>query len=366
MHIGIEAERANNPQKTGVEHYTKQLILQFAKLDSANQYTLYLRTEPAEWLKNLPPNFFCKVLPFPIFWTQLRLSWEMFWHPPDLLFIPASALPFWSPKNCLVTIHDVAWLFFPEAFTWFMRNYLHYSTRFAVWKARYILVNSQATATDLINHYNVSQEKIKHTPFGFDTSPIPDSQFSEKIKAKITEPYILFLSTLQPRKNLPALIDAVALLKKNQPELPHKLIVAGRPGWKYEAILEKIKANPEIVTYLDYVSDDDRLRLLKHATVLAMPSLYEGFGMQILEAFYTKTPVISSNVSSLPEVAGQGAIYFEPTDISAMAEALKQVLTQPELRNDLIKKGQLQLAKFSWQQCAQLSLAVIEKAGRES
>ena len=116
MIIGIEAERANNPTKTGVEHYAKQLILHLAEIDHENTYILFLRSQPEDWFFKLPKNFKVKVMPFPVFWTQLRLSWEMLFNPVDALFIPASALPLIHPKHSVVTIHDVAWKYFPESF----------------------------------------------------------------------------------------------------------------------------------------------------------------------------------------------------------------------------------------------------------
>src|SRR5689334_7499897 len=149
MIIAIEAERANNPVKTGVEHYAQQLIEHLAKIDRQNSYILYLRTKPQAWLTQLPNNFKIKVIPFPIFWTQLRVSLELFLHPVDVLFIPASALPIFHPKKSVVTIHDVAWKYFPESFTWFMRNFLELSTRFAVNKASNIIAVSESTKQDL-------------------------------------------------------------------------------------------------------------------------------------------------------------------------------------------------------------------------
>src|SRR6185503_5545744 len=129
MTIGIEAERANHAQKTGVEHYAKQLILHISKIDHENQYVLYLRTKPQDWFFDLPKNFKIKVMPFPIFWTQIRISLEMLFHPPDVLFIPASSMPIIHPKKTVVTVHDLAFMYYPEMFTTFMR-YFH---RFEDW-----------------------------------------------------------------------------------------------------------------------------------------------------------------------------------------------------------------------------------------
>jgi hypothetical protein len=151
MNIAIEAERANNPIKTGVEHYAAQVIKNLSQIDSENTYILYLRTEPEEWIKNLPKNFKVKVMPFPIFWTQLRISWEVLWNKPDMLFIPASALPLIHPKKSIVTIHDIAWEFFPESFTLGNRIFLKFSTLFAVKFAKKIISVSKATKSDLLN-----------------------------------------------------------------------------------------------------------------------------------------------------------------------------------------------------------------------
>src|SRR3989344_272946 len=167
MLIGIEAERANNPQKTGVEHYAKQLILHLAEIDKENQYTLYLRTKPEAWFLKLPKNFKVKVMPFPIFWTQLRISLEMLLHPVDVLLIPASALPLIHPKKSVVTIHDIAREFFPQGFTWFMRNYLRWSTGHAVKRASRLIAVSEYTKKDVLSHYSISTEKVKVVHMGY-------------------------------------------------------------------------------------------------------------------------------------------------------------------------------------------------------
>lgn len=241
MTIGIEAERANNPHKTGVEHYAKQLILHLAQIDSQNTYILYLRTPPEAWFLQLPKNFTVKVMPFPLFWTQLRLSWEMLMSPVDVLFIPASALPLIHPKKSVVTIHDIAWKFYPETFTPFMRWFLEWSTKFAVTKASRIIAVSHATKQDLIGQYNIAKERVVVVHHGYEEaskliSGYANKPISEEVNKQVSgyadkqisnsdnhlikksqnqifkqsvSPYILFLSTLQPRKNLGRLIDAL-------------------------------------------------------------------------------------------------------------------------------------------------------------
>ncbi len=355
MIIGIEAERANCAQKTGVEHYAKQLILHLAKIDSQNQYILYLRTNPEEWFLNLPKNFKIKVMPFPLFWTQLRLSWEMLFHPVDVLFIPASALPIIHPKKSVVTVHDVGWRYFPESFTWFMRNFLEWSTKFAVKRAGKIIAVSESTKRDIIKFYNSDVKRIAVIHHGYEmTSSDLTLQTST-----LPEKYILFLSTLQPRKNLEGLITAFRELKIEHPELPHKLVVAGKPGWKYGQILETVNKNKDIVIYLNHVSENEKTELLRNASLLVLPSFYEGFGMQILESFAANTPVVTSRVSSMPEVAGNAAVYFDPLNIKEIKSAIRQVLMDKSLSDSLKIKGQDRLKDFSWDKCAKETLEVF-------
>lgn len=357
MLIGIEAERANHPQKTGVEHYARQLILHLAEIDRRNNYILYLRSQPEDWFLRLPKNFQVKVLPFPIFWTQLRLSWETFRRPVDALMIPASALPVIHPKKSVVTIHDLAWIFYPQTFTKFNRWFLRWSTKFAVERASNIIAVSEATKKDLIKYYHVPAGKITVVHHGFEQVP-SENQVSS---VKLPEKYVLFLSTLQPRKNLEGLIDAFKELKRECPELPHRLVVAGKPGWKFESILRKIEENKDLVVYLNHVSDSDRLAILFKADLLVLPSFYEGFGMQILEAFSAGVPVAASKVSSMPEVAGEAAVYFDPKNIREIKSAIKTVLLDKSLADRLREKGRERLKQFSWEKCARETMEILTK-----
>lgn len=367
MHIGIEAERANNPQKTGVEHYAKQLILHLAEIDRENRYILYLRTQPEAWLLNLPENFKLKVMPFQIFWTQLRVSWEMLFNPVDILMVPASALPIVHPKKSVVTIHDIGWRYFPQSFTWFMRNFLEWSTAFAVKRASKIIAVSESTKRDIVKFYGVSGEKIVVVHHGYDTQvqnpkSLPRSQAGEIRKnsnIEIPNKYVLFLSTLQPRKNLGNLIDAFRLLKKEFPDLPHKLVVVGRMGWKFEKILKKLEDNRDIVVYLNYLSDEGRRQALLGAELLVQPAFYEGFGMQALEALAAGIPLACSKVSSLPEVAGDAAVYFDPHNPTDIKNAIKAVLFDKSLAESLVSKGRERVKLFGWEKCAKETLKVL-------
>lgn len=360
MTIGIEAERANHPKKTGVEHYAHQLILHLAKIDSENKYILYLRSQPEAWIKELPKNFSYKVMPFPFMWTQIRLSLEMLFNPVDVLFIPASALPLIHPKNSVVTIHDSAFLFYPDTFTWFNRNFLHWSYKFVCRFASKVIAVSEATKQDLLKFYKVFSDKIAVVHHGYSESKqFQGQELSNDLEHVLPEKFILFLSTLQPRKNLEGLIDAFRELKNEHPDLPHKLVVIGRPGWKFESILQKIERNKDIVVYLNYVSEADKWTILSKAKAMVMPSFYEGFGMWILEGFEAGTPVLTSNVSSMPEVGADAALYFNPANGKDIKNTLGKVLLDDELAESLVKKGKERLKDFSWEKCAQETLRVI-------
>ena len=346
-------------KKTGVEHYAKQLILHLAKIDPVNTYILYLRTEPEEWFLNLPKNFRVKVMPFPVFWTQIRLSLEMLFSPPDVLFVPASALPFFHPKNSIITIHDIGWRYFPKSFTWFMRVFLEWSTQFAVKQARKIIAVSESTKRDICKFYRVDDRKIQVIYHGYQAE-IFNFQFSIfNQNIKLPQKYILFLSTLQPRKNLESLIDAFRLLKNDHLEIPHKLVVVGKPGWKYGSIIQKIQAHEDMVIYLNYVSDEERFEVLSRADLLVLPSFYEGFGMQVLEGFALNVPVALSSTSSLPEVAGDAGVYFDPKNLQDIKQAIASVLFDQSLAENLKQKGRDRLKLFSWEKCAREILEVI-------
>ncbi len=358
MTIGIEAERANNPVKTGVEHYAKQLILQLAEIDTTNQYILYLRTKPEDWFLNLPKNFRVKILgygsiPFPYLWTQLRLSWEMLVSAPDVLLVPAASLPIIHPKRSVITVHDVAWRLYPETFKILKRWYLEFTTWFACRFAHRVIAVSNATKKDLVKYYKVDGSKVEVVYHGYEAG-----DHNTETSLSLPEKYIVFIGTIQPRKNIIGLIEAFTELKRDHPELSHKLVIAGRVGWKPEETLVKIKSNSDVV-YLGHVSDNDRWPILRYASLYVLPSFYEGFGIPILEAFSMHVPVATANVSSMPEVAGDAAVYFDPKNISEIKKAMQDVLLDKSLADRLVEKGDLRLQEFSWRNCGQQTHQIL-------
>jgi glycosyltransferase involved in cell wall biosynthesis len=359
MRIGIAAELANGEIQTGVERYAKQLILQLASIDSVNQYTLYLRREPREWLRRLPESFEFKVLPFPGAWTKMRLSQELRRDRVDVLFALNHRLPLVHPPRTVLTVHDASFLRCPEFETRIARRYLPWSYRRLIKRAWRVIAVSQSTADDILTLAPLAAKRIRVIHHGYERSDLNEGPPTPASPAGLPDRYVLFLSTIQPRKNLPRLIDAFVTLRRLNPTLPHRLVVAGPLGWNYEPLVAKIRAHPDDVVYLGYVDDATRWPLYRCADLFVLPSLCEGFGLGVLEAFDAGTPVAVSRAASLPEVAGDAALYFDPESEAEIASAIQRALTDMALREVLVARGRRRLAEFSWERCARETLAVL-------
>jgi glycosyltransferase involved in cell wall biosynthesis len=364
MKIGIEAERANHPNPTGVEHYAAQIIKGLAQLDSENEYILYFRTKPQQWFYELPKNFRLKVIYFPKFWIQIRLSLEMLLHPVDVLLVMASAFPLLSRGKAVITVHDIAFEIFSGIYTGFNNYYQKFFARFAVWRASKIMAVSEATKKDLVKIYKVDPLKITVTYLGVgpEFEPLSYEQVQPTLdKYHLSfKKYILFLGTLQPRKNLIKLIDAYLKLKQDY-RIEEKLVIGGGRGWLWEPILEKINQNKNNgVVYLDYVQSEERKFLYNGASVVTLVSNYEGFGLPPLEAMACGIPVVVSNVSSLPEVVDGASELVDPNSVDSIAYGLLEVLQNREHAAELSKKGIERAKQFNWLDTAKKTLAVLE------
>ncbi len=366
MKIGIEAERANLPNPTGVERYAAELIRHLARLDEENEYILYFRTPPQQWFKELPSNFKIRLIPFPKFWTQIRISVEMLIHPVDILWIPAAALPLWHPKKSIVTIHDIAFELFDGIYKGFLNYYQKFSARFAVRSTVKLLSVSQATKDDLVRIYKANPDQIVVTPLGFDADAFHPRTYEEvqPILDKyglIYQKYVLFVGTIQPRKNIPNLVEAFQKIKKEN-RIEEKLAIFGGRGWLWEPILKKVKTAglDGSVKYFDYAPKEDLPYLYAGAKLLTLPALYEGFGLPPLEAMASGVPVVVSNISSLPEVAGEAGVLVDPNSVDSIAEGLLEVITNNDLRQKMIEKGLTRAKQFSWENTAKKTLEVFE------
>jgi glycosyltransferase involved in cell wall biosynthesis len=361
LHIGIDASRSTVARRTGTESYAFNLIRAMLRMGATHRFTLYFRDAPAPDLLGRNTHATHKVMPVLRLWTHLRLSWELLItpHKPDALFVPAHVLPLIHPLPSVVTIHDLGYRYFPEAHPFGQRLYLDWSTRFSARAATRVIADSQATAHDLGRFYNIPADKITVVYPGRDESLTRVDPASVCAKYQLPENYLLHVGTLQPRKNLIRLMEAISGQRSAV-----SLVLAGRAGWLSAPIMTLAKARG--VRVLDYVPDEDLAGLYSGAAAFVFPSLYEGFGFPVLEALACGVPVICSNTSSLPEVAGAAAVLVDPLDTHAISAAINRVLADADLRAILIRRGYEQIQKFSWEKAARETLTVLEEAfGRQ-
>jgi glycosyltransferase involved in cell wall biosynthesis len=380
MLIGIDASRATAAQRTGTEVYSLHLIRALLACGAGHRFRLYFNQAPTPGL--LPSGADSRVMPFPRLWTHLRLSREMHSAPPDVLFVPSHVLPLIHPQRCVVTVHDLGYHYYPEAHTLFQNVYLRWSTRYNARTAKRVVADSEATRQDLLRYYGIPEERIAVIYPGRDETlaPVKDPQATGAVCGRygVDAPYFLYVGTLHPRKNLVRLIDAFAAFRNARQAQAQsvdgrtdgvsgiQLVLAGQKGWLYDEIFARVRklGLEEHVVFTGYVPDADMPNLLSSALAFVFPSLHEGFGFPVLEAMACGTPVICSDVSSLPEVAGDAALQVDPLDSEALAEAMMQVAMDEGLRTVLVERGHRQVQRFSWQRCASEVLQLLEDVGR--
>ncbi len=360
--IGIDASRAISAAPTGTEGYSYHLIRALLPLLQDKQVRLYFRERPeAETF----PGAELRVMPFPRLWTHTRLSWEMLRHPPRVLFVPAHVLPPVRPQRSLVTIHDLGYRFFPEAHPRGQRLYLDLSTRWNAHVATHVLADSEATRQALLACYGISAEKVTVVYPGYETDlrPIKNAEKVAQVRNHygLERPYILFLGRIQPRKNLARLITAFEQVLKQHPSLT--LVLAGPSGWFADTIRAQAEALglEKHVLFPGYIAAEDKAALISGAVLFAFPSLYEGFGFPVLEAQACGVPVLAAQTSSLPEVAGQGALLVDPLDSEVLAAAMLRLIEDTDLRNVLIARGKINVARFSWEKAARQTAEILQR-----
>ncbi len=361
-------------QTAGIGRYTRSLVGALADLDRGNSYTLFCAgagEEAGEW----PANFRVRTSPLPERW--LTIAWQRLRLPVPAEWLAGRAALFHSPDFTLpplagargvVTVHDLSFLRLPECADPGLRAYLRQAMPRAVGRAHRILADSCNTQADLVELLGVPQERISVVHGGVEPRfhRVTDRDLLEAVRARyrLPERFILAVGTLEPRKNYPRLIAAYAALRRLEPDLPHRLVIAGRPGWLYEEIYTQVAREglADSVNFAGFVADADLPALYTLAGVLAFPSLYEGFGLPPLEAMACQTPVVAGRNSSLIETVGDGGLLVDATDVTALAAALRRVIAEPETRAALIQAGLDQAARFTWQAAAQELLAAYALA----
>ena len=355
MIIGIDASRAFLKQRTGIEEYAYQVIKHLCSvIPETDTVILYVRKklEIKNWkLKITSPSIDFTVpthwricsLWAPRFWTQIGLSLEMLWHAPDVLFVPAHTVPIIHPARTIVTIHGLEYEFCKEGYSWLERLYMHWSIRYSCRVAKTVICVSENTKNDVMRLYVVSEQKIRVISEGYEQKyPIPNTQYPIDSQCAISnfKPYLLFIGRLEARKNIVRMIEAFEILKEKY-HIPHQLVLMGKPGYGYQNIkhqTSKIK-NRDMIVEVGYVTEEEKWEWLRNADVFLFPTLYEGFGIPVLEAQSVGVPVVTSDVSSLPEVGGTGAVYVDPVRVESIVFGIRQVLVNKPLRDGIIEKG---------------------------
>lgn len=371
MNIHVNAFAAFKYPRTGVEEYTHQIIKHLAMLEESRKHRFILyktqtyTEDDGQTLNNLPENFEIKKLSWPLKgWTQIRLSCEMLKNrgDKDILFTPAHVLPFIHPKNSIVTIHGLEYEYYPEMYPFWHRKYLKWSTKYALKHARKIIAASENTKRDLIKLYNGDPKKIEvvHHGVGSDETTNHKLETNNYKLKTINYPYILYIGRIEKKKNIEGIIKAFGILKK-QYQISYKLILAGPAGFGYQEI-KKYYDTSEYRSKIEmnrYVSKEEKWGLLKNADVFLFPSFYEGFGFPVLEAQRAGAPVVASNASSFPEILRDSALLVSPQNPEEIAEAIYSVISNKNLRENLIQKGYENIKRFGWEKCARETLRIL-------
>ena len=354
------------PKRVGSSEFCFQLLKKLYELDKANNYIVYLPQEPTADMPKEIASWKYKVIPNKKLWTIFGLSKNLIKEKNlDLFFSPTHYSPLFSSCPQIISILDVSYKLFPEMFPKKDLLKLALWGKLSIRRAKKIITISNSSKNDIINEYRILANKVEVIPLGIkdvNASDMNKSEFIEKYNLK--NPYVLFVGTLQPRKNIAKLIEAFAKLKTENLKLKTSLdlVIVGRKGWDYEKILEapdKFGVS-ERVKFLEDVTNEDLPLFYKNAEVFVLPSLYEGFGLPILEAMQYDCPVVTSNVSSLPEAGGDAAIYFDPNNAEDIAEKIEKVISDPKLREEMVRKGKEQIKKFSWEKSAKDVIRIFE------
>lgn len=365
MIIGIDGNEANIKEAVGSNIYALKLLQHLNKLNKNNFFTVYLKTSPNSNLPQGSQNWSYKILKPGKLWTRWRLPLDLYLHKPrsNVFFTPGHYAPKFCPSPLAISIMDLSFLHFPEMFRKKDLYTLLNWTKDSIERANHIFTISQFSKNDIIKNYSIPEEKITVTYPGFENKLYFKNITQEEIdkvkeKYQIKNDYILHIGTLQPRKNLRKLIQAFADLDtKNL-----SLVISGKKGWFYKEILEeskKLKISSKVI-FTGFVSQEEKIKLLKGANFMALISLYEGFGIPVVEAMAVGCPVVVSNTSSLPEIAGDHNIQVNPTSVKSITRGLHQALQLNEdQRKEIIVKNDKLLTKYSWQKTATKTLEVL-------
>ncbi len=381
MRIWIDGYEANVVQRLGSSQVAFELLRNLEKLDSdkigvdkKNDYLILLPSPPLGDLPKERLGWKYKILKPKRLWTRFVLPLALYSakQKPDLIFSPTHYIPRFSPVKRVAVIFDLAYLHFPEMFNqkdlWQLKNW----TNFSLENADHILTISNFSKKDIIKQYSYSPEKITVVYPGYDKEifkPINDQKKIQQVlkKHSIEYSYIIYIGTIQPRKNLLRLIEAFARIEGDlQLVIVGKTTGGEREGWKFKEILEapdKLGVR-EKVKFLGFVATEELPYLLSGSLGFVLPSLWEGFGIPVLEAMACGTAVITSSVSSLPEVVGKAGMMVDPYSEDQIEQAIRTLVSDKKLRDKYSKVGLIQAQKFSWEKTTKTILKAFEQIGK--
>ncbi len=370
MVIGIDASRGNAAHRTGTEWYSYHLIRALVALDRVDTFRLYAKEALREGLAGLGQHVSERVLAWPPrrLWTHLRFSAEMARAKPDVLFVPAHTIPLIHPRATVTTCHDVGFEYSPQLYSPLELAYHRFSMRFAVRSARAIIAVSAFTRDELVRHYPQARDKVTVIYHGYDSNAFPGAGNEDDVRAVIarkgiTAPYLLYVGRLEEKKNTPGLVAAYAIARARY-GMKHQLVLVGTPGYHFDKVASLIRRNglsPHVVL-TRYVDGHELAHLYRGASLFVFPSFYEGFGMPLVEAMACGTPIAAARAASIPEIAGEGAAYFNPADPADIAAVCNRVLSDRQLSVHLRVRGRDRVQQFSWDRAAKETLTVITAA----
>jgi glycosyltransferase involved in cell wall biosynthesis len=364
MIIGVDVSPAAKERRTGIEWYCFHVANQLPKLDRGNQYRYFTKTPVSHLFDEFPSNFREVVLPDRSFWTHTALAAELRRNPVDVFYSPAHIIPWRHPARTVGTIHDAG-------FRHYRKNYSTYqfvhatvnSWTSAVW-SKELIVPAEFVANDVAQLYRLDRRKIHVVPNGFDatefTNPTPGEIAAVTAKFGLGKPFFSYVGRMEIRKNLVRALQAffeIAAARRGDVQF----VIAGSPGVGFEEIDAAITASPwsHLVVRPGYVTSEEKSCLLTGSRGLVFPSLYEGFGIPILEGFAAHTPVLTSNITACPEVAGTAAIIVDPYDMAAIRRGMETMLDDEPERARLIERGNARVRDFSWERTAREALALL-------
>ncbi len=375
MHIAINAHllaHTRSFRRAGVSHYIEQLLQHLARVDQTNQYTIFTTRGLDAAALGLPPHFTVQPSRFPTINPRVRIPWEQFLaplilrrHHADLFHGTLNVVPLACPVPSVVTIHDLAFIRFPYTFRSYNRTYLDLATRVSVRRATRILAVSEHTKREVVGLLGVPAERVVVTPNAARAHfrpPAAEALAAFRTRHRLPEQFVLYVGTLEPRKNLTTLLDAYAQVARRS-AVP--LLVGGGKGWMYDAVFARLEALGlrDRVHFVGYLDEEELPLWYAAARLFVFPSLYEGFGMPPLEAMACGTPVVTSNSSSLPEVVGDAGLMVAPTDVDALAAAIMRLLNDDALHADLRERGLRRAQQFAWHTTAERTRDAYGQAG---